>query len=82
MLQVFLVLRDHLGDEYLGRAGGVLYELIEVDCQYSDDAGAAYQRWRHDHMNRHVRYCLALIICLMSNSITSRVISNYHTYRI
>ncbi|KAF4467662.1 hypothetical protein FALBO_5462 [Fusarium albosuccineum] len=50
---VFLVLRDHLGDEYLGLAGGVLYEMIEVDCQHSDDPGAAFQRWRHDHMNRH-----------------------------
>ncbi|PNY23177.1 Uncharacterized protein TCAP_06890, partial [Tolypocladium capitatum] len=50
---VFLVLRNHLGDENLGRAGGVLYEMIEVDCQYSDDPGAAFQRWRHDHMNRH-----------------------------
>ncbi|POR32972.1 Uncharacterized protein TPAR_06833 [Tolypocladium paradoxum] len=53
-LQVFLVLRNHLGDENLGRAGGVLYEMIEVDCQYSDDPGAAFQRWRHDHMKRHV----------------------------
>lgn len=50
---VFLVLRDHLGDECLGHAGGVLYEMIEVDCQHSDDPGAAFQRWRHDHMNRH-----------------------------
>jgi hypothetical protein len=47
------VLRDHLGDECLGLAGGVLYEMIEVDCQHSDDPGAAFQRWRHDHMNRH-----------------------------
>ncbi|KAF0643757.1 hypothetical protein FPSE5266_04824 [Fusarium pseudograminearum] len=52
---VFLVLRDHLGDELLGLAGGVLYEMIEVDCHYSDDPGAAFQRWRHDHLNRHVR---------------------------
>ncbi|KAK0390080.1 hypothetical protein NLU13_3653 [Sarocladium strictum] len=50
---VFLVLRDHLGDEHLGRAGGVLYEMIEVDCNHSDDPGAAFQRWRHDHMHRH-----------------------------
>ncbi|KAI9898136.1 hypothetical protein N3K66_006496 [Trichothecium roseum] len=50
---VFLVLRDHLGDENLGRAGGVLYEMIEIDCQHTDDKGAAFQRWRHDHMNRH-----------------------------
>jgi hypothetical protein len=54
-VQVFLVLRDHLGDEFLGLAGGVLYEMIEVDCHYSDDPGAAFQRWRHDHLNRHVR---------------------------
>ncbi|KPM34553.1 hypothetical protein AK830_g12015 [Neonectria ditissima] len=47
------MLRDHLGDECLGHAGGVLYEMIEVDCQHSDDPGAAFQRWRHDHMNRH-----------------------------
>ncbi|KAF4972802.1 hypothetical protein FSARC_702 [Fusarium sarcochroum] len=50
---VFLVLRDHLGDEFLGLAGGVLYEMIEVDCQHSDDPGAAFQRWRYDHLNRH-----------------------------
>ncbi|KAK2475323.1 hypothetical protein H9L39_12916 [Fusarium oxysporum f. sp. albedinis] len=50
---VFLVLRDHLGDEFLGYAGGVLYEMIEVDCHHSDDPGAAFQRWRHDHLNRH-----------------------------
>ncbi|KAJ4324772.1 hypothetical protein N0V84_003754 [Fusarium piperis] len=50
---VFLVLRDHMGDEHLGLAAGVLYEMIEVDCQHSDDPGAAFQRWRHDHMNRH-----------------------------
>ena len=49
------MLRDHLGDELLGLAGGVLYKLIEVDCHYSDDPGAAFQRWRHDHLNRHVR---------------------------
>ncbi|KAF6816032.1 hypothetical protein CMUS01_12340 [Colletotrichum musicola] len=51
---VFLVLRDHLGDENLDLAGGVLYELIEIDCQYSDDPGAEFQRWKHDHLNRHV----------------------------
>ncbi|CAM1509216.1 Fc.00g029550.m01.CDS01 [Cosmosporella sp. VM-42] len=50
---VFLVLRDHLGDECLGLAAGVLYEMIEVDCQHSDDPGAAFQRWRHDHLKRH-----------------------------
>ena len=53
--KVFLVLRDHLGDENLGKAGGVLYEMIEVDCHHTDDPGAAFQRWRHDHMRRHVR---------------------------
>lgn len=53
--QVFLVLRVHLGDECLGSAAGVLYEMIEVDCQHSDDPGAGFQRWRHDHMNRHVQ---------------------------
>lgn len=52
--QIFLILRDHLGDEHLGLSAGVLYELIEVDCQHTDDKGAAFQRWKHDHMNRHV----------------------------
>ncbi|KAK9798753.1 hypothetical protein SCARD494_02631 [Seiridium cardinale] len=52
--QVFLVLRDHLGDETLDLAGGVLYELIEMDCEHTHDPGAAFQRWRHDHMSRHV----------------------------
>ncbi|KAK6081326.1 hypothetical protein SCUP515_03014 [Seiridium cupressi] len=52
--QVFLVLRDHLGDENLDLAGGVLYELIEMDCEHTHDPGAAFQRWRHDHMSRHV----------------------------
>ncbi|KAH7021221.1 uncharacterized protein B0I36DRAFT_30234 [Microdochium trichocladiopsis] len=51
--RVFLVLREHLGDENLDLAGGVLYELIEIDCEHTDDAGAAYQRWRYDHMWRH-----------------------------
>ncbi|KAK2055351.1 hypothetical protein LY76DRAFT_192500 [Colletotrichum caudatum] len=51
---VFLVLREHLGDENLDLAGGVLYELIEIDCDYSDDPGAEFQRWKHDHLNRHV----------------------------
>ncbi|KAJ9418369.1 hypothetical protein QL093DRAFT_1473332 [Fusarium oxysporum] len=27
--------------------------MIEVDCHHSDDPGAAFQRWRHDHLNRH-----------------------------
>lgn len=54
--QVFLVLREHLGDENLDLAGGVLYELIEIDCQYSDDSGAEFQRWKHDHLNRHVSW--------------------------
>ncbi|EXF84898.1 hypothetical protein CFIO01_11630 [Colletotrichum fioriniae PJ7] len=53
---VFLVLREHLGDENLDLAGGVLYELIEIDCQYSDDQGAEFQRWKHDHLNRHVSW--------------------------
>ncbi|KAI1499429.1 hypothetical protein F5X99DRAFT_430699 [Biscogniauxia marginata] len=52
--QIFLILREHLGDENIDLAGGVLYELIEVDCEYSDDPGAAFQRWRHDHMSRYV----------------------------
>lgn len=52
--QVFLVLRDHLGDENLDLAGGVLYELIEIDCEHTDDPGAAFQRWKHDHMRRYV----------------------------
>ncbi|KAI5923813.1 hypothetical protein F4810DRAFT_710238 [Camillea tinctor] len=51
--QIFLILREHLGDENLDLAGGVLYELIEIDCEYSDDHGAAFQRWRHDHMCRY-----------------------------
>ncbi|KAI1825152.1 hypothetical protein F4861DRAFT_530467 [Xylaria intraflava] len=51
--QIFLILRDHLGDENLDLAGGVLYELIEVDCEHTDDPGAAFQRWRHDHMYRY-----------------------------
>lgn len=55
MLQIFLILREHLGDENLDLAGGVLYELIEVDCEHTDDPGAAFQRWRHDHMYRYVR---------------------------
>lgn len=53
---MFLVLREHLGDENLDLAGGVLYELIEIDCQYSDDQGAEFQRWKHDHLNRHVSW--------------------------
>ncbi|KAI0456089.1 hypothetical protein F5B21DRAFT_523064 [Xylaria acuta] len=51
--QIFLILREHLGDENLDLAGGVLYELIEVDCEHTDDPGAAFQRWRHDHMCRY-----------------------------
>ncbi|KAI1126568.1 hypothetical protein F5Y10DRAFT_293690 [Nemania abortiva] len=51
--QIFLILREHLGDENLDLAGGVLYELIEVDCEHTDDPGAAFQRWRHDHMYRY-----------------------------
>ncbi|KAI1178180.1 hypothetical protein F4777DRAFT_595259 [Nemania sp. FL0916] len=51
--QIFLILREHLGDENLDLAGGVLYELIEVDCEHTDDPGAAFQRWRHDHMSRY-----------------------------
>ncbi|KAH8677515.1 hypothetical protein BX600DRAFT_430860 [Xylariales sp. PMI_506] len=51
--QIFLVLRDHLGDETLDLAGGVLYELIEIDCEHTDDSGAAFQRWRRDHMTRY-----------------------------
>ncbi|KAI0202552.1 hypothetical protein F4808DRAFT_458720 [Astrocystis sublimbata] len=51
--QIFLILREHLGDENLDLAGGVLYELIEIDCEHTDDPGAAFQRWRHDHMYRY-----------------------------
>ncbi|KAI1152984.1 hypothetical protein F4825DRAFT_475248 [Nemania diffusa] len=51
--QIFLILREHLGDENLDLAGGVLYEFIEVDCEHTDDPGAAFQRWRHDHMYRY-----------------------------
>ncbi|KAI0015079.1 hypothetical protein F4780DRAFT_773790 [Xylariomycetidae sp. FL0641] len=51
--QIFLILRDHVGDENLDLAGGVLYELIEIDCGHTDDPGAAFQRWRHDHMRRY-----------------------------
>ncbi|KAF5239583.1 hypothetical protein FAUST_4904 [Fusarium austroamericanum] len=69
---VFLVLRDHLGDELLGLAGGVLYEMIEVDCHYSDDPGAAFQRWRHDHLNRHADLELPHIPHL--NTVTSSII--------
>ncbi|KAH6656808.1 hypothetical protein BKA67DRAFT_169705 [Truncatella angustata] len=51
--QVFLILREHLGDENLDLAGGVLYELIEIECEHTHDSGAAFQRWRHDHMTRY-----------------------------
>ncbi|KAI1076514.1 hypothetical protein F5B20DRAFT_584175 [Whalleya microplaca] len=51
--QIFLILREHLGDENLDLAGGVLYELIEVDCEHTDDPGAAFQRWRYNHMRRY-----------------------------
>ncbi|KAI0010619.1 hypothetical protein F4779DRAFT_638798 [Xylariaceae sp. FL0662B] len=50
---IFLILREHLGDENLDLAGGVLYELIEVDCEHTDDPGAAFQRWRYSHMRRY-----------------------------
>ncbi|KAL0940826.1 uncharacterized protein CTRU02_203589 [Colletotrichum truncatum] len=53
---VFLILREHLGDENLDLAGGVLYELIEIDCHHSDDPGAEFQRWKHDHLNRHSNF--------------------------
>lgn len=43
-----------MGDEHLGQACGVLYELIEIDCQHTDDKGAAFQRWKYHHMKRHV----------------------------
>lgn len=52
--KVFLILREHMGDENLDLAGGVLYELIEVDCAHTDDPGASFQRWRFHHMQRHV----------------------------
>ncbi len=52
--QVFLILREHMGDKTLDLAGGVLYELIEIDCTYSHEPGACFQRWRHDHMRRYV----------------------------
>ncbi|KAI1412432.1 hypothetical protein F5Y13DRAFT_200078 [Hypoxylon sp. FL1857] len=51
--QIFLILREHLGDENLDLAGGVLYELIEVDCEHTDDPGAAFQRWKCDHLRRY-----------------------------
>ncbi|KAI1099751.1 hypothetical protein F4804DRAFT_349196 [Jackrogersella minutella] len=51
--QIFLILREHLGDENLDLAGGVLYELIEVDCEHTDDPGAAFQRWKYDHLRRY-----------------------------
>ncbi|KAI1388446.1 uncharacterized protein F4822DRAFT_247238 [Hypoxylon trugodes] len=51
--QIFLILREHLGDENLDLAGGVLYELIEVDCDHTDDPGAAFQRWKYDHLRRY-----------------------------
>ncbi|KAI1471984.1 uncharacterized protein F4812DRAFT_449775 [Daldinia caldariorum] len=51
--QIFLVLREHLGDENIDLAGGVLYELIEVDCEHTDDPGAAFQRWKYDHLRRY-----------------------------
>ncbi|KAI1815056.1 hypothetical protein GGS20DRAFT_584868 [Poronia punctata] len=70
--QVFLILREHLGDENLDLAGGVLYELIEVDCEYTDDPGAAFQRWRHDHMHRYADLELPHIPHMMT--ITSTII--------
>ncbi|KAI1480562.1 hypothetical protein F4774DRAFT_424821 [Daldinia eschscholtzii] len=51
--QIFLILREHLGDENIDLAGGVLYELIEVDCDRTDDPGAAFQRWKYDHLRRY-----------------------------
>ncbi|KAI1269683.1 hypothetical protein F5Y18DRAFT_106956 [Xylariaceae sp. FL1019] len=70
--QVFLILREHLGDENLDLAGGVLYELIEVDCEHSDDPGAAFQRWRHDHMYRYADFELPHIPHM--TTITSSII--------
>lgn len=43
-----------MGDEHLGQACGVVYELIEIDCRHTDDQGAAFQRWKYHHMKRHV----------------------------
>ncbi|KAL9563230.1 hypothetical protein ACKAV7_012597 [Fusarium commune] len=74
VIQVFLVLRDHLGDEFLGYAGGVLYEMIEVDCHHSDDPGAAFQRWRHDHLNRHEQTDLELPHVPHLTTVTSNII--------
>ncbi|UQC74290.1 uncharacterized protein CLUP02_00938 [Colletotrichum lupini] len=71
--KVFLVLREHLGDENLDLAGGVLYELIEIDCQYSDDSGAEFQRWKHDHLNRH------LVSCGGASSIRIDILPDFQT---
>lgn len=46
--------------------------MIEVDCQHSDDPGAAYQRWRHDHLNRHSDFELPHVPHL--TTVTSAVI--------
>ncbi|KAI0402967.1 hypothetical protein F4802DRAFT_599481 [Xylaria palmicola] len=70
--QIFLILREHLGDENMDLAGGVLYELIEVDCEHTDDPGAAFQRWRHDHMYRYADFELPHIPHM--STITSSIV--------
>ncbi|ETS79148.1 hypothetical protein PFICI_09001 [Pestalotiopsis fici W106-1] len=72
--QVFLLLRDHLGDEDLDLAGGVLYELIEIDCEHTHDPGAAFQRWRHDHMSRYEQSDLELPHVPHMMTITSSIV--------
>ncbi|KAF2999178.1 hypothetical protein E8E14_005178 [Neopestalotiopsis sp. 37M] len=71
---VFLLLRDHLGDENLDLAGGVLYELIEIDCEHTHDPGAAFQRWRHDHMSRYLQSDLELPHVPHMTTITSSIV--------
>lgn len=51
---VYEKLREFLGDENLDLSIGVLYELIEINGDYTWDEGSAFRRWQHDHALRAV----------------------------
>lgn len=51
---VYAKLVEWLGDDNLDLSIGVLYEFIEVDCDYTHDENAAFKRWQYDHLLRKV----------------------------
>ena len=73
---IYPKLQERFGDKNVDMAVGVLYELIEVESP-PPFPEAVYQRWKYEHMHRHVSSSTPRTICTAPSPVALAPFSNH-----